>query len=279
MRFTQIAQSLRDLIVAEQLPPGTRLPSETVLAAQWGVCRMTAHRALSELEREGLVHRKRRVGTIVLAQYEACKTSAIEANGEYARFPISPEGKKRVALLGFHMGDFPQSDYVRGFRDALPADCELLICDTQNRGEVEAQYLHRLESAADAFCLYPTGAAVSTPLLRRIAESNTPIVCVDRVPTGLESLVDGVVSDNYGVTRQAVRFMQERGHRHVALLVADDPGVSSLRERMNGWRDACLQSGESEESVRALVRRFPPGLGYNFPLLCQMVHDALYTLR
>ena len=55
VRWTEIADSLRASITQGDLRPGDRLPSEKVVSAQWGVCRMTAHRALSELEREGLV--------------------------------------------------------------------------------------------------------------------------------------------------------------------------------------------------------------------------------
>lgn len=285
VRWNEITASLRDLITEGQLQPGDRLPSEKVLAAQWGVCRMTAHRAMSELEREGLVHRKRRVGTIVIAPNEtepvgkAAEIIDLVTSGMNSRFPTLPGGVKRVALLCFHVHDFPQADYIHGFRAAMGDDCYVLLCDTGNRVEQEAEYLRRLTGEVDAICILPTCGSANTPLLARIAEEGTPVVCLDRVPVGLEETVDGIVTDNYAATSESLRILAERGHNHVALLTTDAPGVSSLIERQKGWRDALVGNGVSETECDQLLRRFPPGLGYDFDMLCQIVHDSLYTLR
>ncbi|MBC7808249.1 MAG: substrate-binding domain-containing protein [Akkermansiaceae bacterium] len=285
VRWNEITESLRNLIAEGQLQPGDRLPSEKVLAAQWGVCRMTAHRAMSELEREGLVHRKRRVGTIVIPQHETKHVGKADevvenfTSGMNPGFPTLPKGTKRVALLCFHVNDFPQADYIHGFRSSMPENYHVLLCDTENRPEREAEYLRRLSGEADAICIYPTCAVGNTPLLARIAEEGTPVICLDRVPEGLEEAVDGVVTDNYSATHESLRILAARGHTHVALLTTDARGVSSLTERRQGWRDALLSANISIADCDALLRRFPPGLGYDFDMLSQIVHDALYTLR
>lgn len=49
----RIAEQLRERLAA--LAPGSALPSETSLAAEFGVVRNTVRRALAELEREGLI--------------------------------------------------------------------------------------------------------------------------------------------------------------------------------------------------------------------------------
>ena len=46
-------------------PPGTSVPPEHALMEQLGASRMTVHRALVQLAREGLITRRRRSGTIV----------------------------------------------------------------------------------------------------------------------------------------------------------------------------------------------------------------------
>jgi DNA-binding GntR family transcriptional regulator len=53
--YPGIADALRELISSHQLPPGTPLPSEAELAANFGVARNTLRRALAEVERDGLV--------------------------------------------------------------------------------------------------------------------------------------------------------------------------------------------------------------------------------
>ena len=63
--YDQIRRAIRDLVVSGQWPPGTSVPPEHALMEQLGASRMTVHRALVQLAREGLIIRRRRSGTIV----------------------------------------------------------------------------------------------------------------------------------------------------------------------------------------------------------------------
>jgi DNA-binding GntR family transcriptional regulator len=53
--WQQVADDLRNDIQAGHPPPGSRLPSETELAFQYGVSRVTIRHAISSLSDEGLV--------------------------------------------------------------------------------------------------------------------------------------------------------------------------------------------------------------------------------
>jgi GntR family histidine utilization transcriptional repressor len=63
--YDQIRRAIRDLILAGTWPPGTGVPPEHALMEKLGASRMTVHRALAQLAREGLILRRRRSGTIV----------------------------------------------------------------------------------------------------------------------------------------------------------------------------------------------------------------------
>lgn len=67
-RSITLAAELRHLIATGAYPGGTRLPPEPDLAVENGVSRATLREALRLLEREGLIIRRRRVGTIVSAR-------------------------------------------------------------------------------------------------------------------------------------------------------------------------------------------------------------------
>lgn len=60
-----IRASLEQAILSGALPPGSKLPTETELAARWGCARMTAGRALNALAQAGMVERRRKAGTVV----------------------------------------------------------------------------------------------------------------------------------------------------------------------------------------------------------------------
>lgn len=61
---SQVANALREAIVSGALQPGESL-SETVLAQRFGVSRTPVRESLKQLEREGLVEIRPRVGTFV----------------------------------------------------------------------------------------------------------------------------------------------------------------------------------------------------------------------
>lgn len=67
VRYTELANDLVRQIKEGALPVGTRLPSELALAQQYEVSRTTLRSALDIVEGLGLIARKRRAGTVVLA--------------------------------------------------------------------------------------------------------------------------------------------------------------------------------------------------------------------
>lgn len=75
-RYEEVARSLARQIETGNHPIGSKLPTEIELAAQYAVSRATVRSALDSLERQGLVTRRRRVGTTVVA---------LRPTGGYAR--------------------------------------------------------------------------------------------------------------------------------------------------------------------------------------------------
>ena len=63
--YAQVRETLRDQIKTGVLKPGQRLPSEDELAVQFGVSRMTVRQGVSDLTDEGLLYRRRGIGTFV----------------------------------------------------------------------------------------------------------------------------------------------------------------------------------------------------------------------
>jgi GntR family histidine utilization transcriptional repressor len=61
--YARVKQYLKDALEAGRWAPGAQMPSEADLVAQFGVSRMTVHRALRELQDAGLITRLQGVGT------------------------------------------------------------------------------------------------------------------------------------------------------------------------------------------------------------------------
>ena len=67
LRYERVQRELAEEIGRGARPGGSRLPPERTLAAHYGVSRVTLRRALSELEREGLVARDPRGWSVIAA--------------------------------------------------------------------------------------------------------------------------------------------------------------------------------------------------------------------
>ena len=66
--YQQIYDTVTSEIIAGRLKPGDQAPSESQLMEQFGVSRITAKRALDEMENSGFIERRRGAGNFVLEQ-------------------------------------------------------------------------------------------------------------------------------------------------------------------------------------------------------------------
>lgn len=64
-RYLELAEELRDEIMARAYSDGGQFPTETALCERFGVSRFTVREALKRLQAEGLIARKRGSGTVV----------------------------------------------------------------------------------------------------------------------------------------------------------------------------------------------------------------------
>lgn len=84
----RITAEIEDRILSGKWPPGARIPFEIDLAAEFGCSRMTMHKVLSQLVRQGLIERRRKAGSFVR-----------QARGQSAVLDIS-EIRSEVEKLG-----------------------------------------------------------------------------------------------------------------------------------------------------------------------------------
>jgi DNA-binding GntR family transcriptional regulator len=67
-RYAQVAHELRQAILDDRYPLGARLPTEAELCVLYGISRFTAREAIRSLATAGLVTRRPRIGTVVIAK-------------------------------------------------------------------------------------------------------------------------------------------------------------------------------------------------------------------
>lgn len=235
--------------------PGDRIESEEEMAARLGVSRHTAHRAMHELQRQGLVVRQRRWGTVV-AQ------------------PRSEPAKQRIAYLVDWTANRFQTELVTHIEHGLDEGTRLMVATSRNDPEREAEHLRKLQEEVDGIICYPCDGDANAKVILQIAESGYPLVLVDRAPRGCEDFV--VLTDNELASQTAVADLINRGHRRIAFFGTNNPSAQSIRERVVGYRGAVERFGYPTKSYE---RWIPVHLDGNDESMAQSVSDALVAMR
>ena len=251
--WSQIYDELEGDILSGKLPPEASLPPELEIAARWGVSRLTAHRALYELQRAGLVARKRKVGTVVASREEAAKTV-------------------RIGALFFHAGDYFQGNLLGAVRAGLAEECHLSYVDTNRDPALEAAALLKMREEADGIVLFPTCHPSNDALLERLA-SEIPLVCIDRHPQGM--VCDSVQTDNYAATRHLLGPLVQAGHRRVACFCDFEEGVSSTSDRVRAYRDLLEMVGADTRQHFHAFAYYEPNTESEYRDMVAIVRDAL----
>ncbi len=101
--YFHIESLLRQKILTGQIQPGSQLPTETELAAQFGVSQITVRTALANLQSEGLIFRRRGKGTFVAMQVPLRKQVIVTGDvqsfvQDAERYKVKPLGieKKKI---------------------------------------------------------------------------------------------------------------------------------------------------------------------------------------
>ena len=100
--YTQLMEQLTLAIISGEYPAGARLPSVRDLALEAGVNPNTMQRALTELEREGLVYAQRTAGRFVTEDFDAVERARLRIADEKAA-----EFLAAMEKLGFSRAQIP----------------------------------------------------------------------------------------------------------------------------------------------------------------------------
>lgn len=113
--YAQIAAALREDIADGRFEPSGRLPSEEALRVRFGVSRVTVRLALAELEREGLVDRRKAKGTFTRGKqvrhaldtlrsfHESLKLQGFRAEMRLIRTAAISHADEDATSLGFQV--------------------------------------------------------------------------------------------------------------------------------------------------------------------------------
>ena len=146
---------------------------------------------------------------------------------------------KTVALILADITNPFFTQVARGAEDAAQAaGYALILSNTDETPSKEQRYINVLVSRQiDGVLLAPHDGGDRVQTLR---QHDVPVVLIDRRVPGAD--VDTLTTDSADGSRQLVTHLREQGYRRIGF-VGGHPDISSLEERLAGYRDAMQAAG------------------------------------
>jgi len=233
-KYRQIKRIIAQMIREGTLPPGSQIASISEIMEQYGVSKVTAVRALMELENEGLVTREHGRGTFVTPQ---------DADGSYPRI------KKAVCAI---IPDMTNPFYIeviasmeRKLRDhGIPVE---LSC-TEYDVEIERRLFRKAQRDRQISAIMLIATSIPHTLAD-VSEIRTPIVTVDSCPNDLTDKSTFISCDHFRGGYEAAEHLASLGHRAIGYV----RWVYGSQARFEGFRSGLTAHGISLPESRIMT--------------------------
>ncbi|MBU0928114.1 MAG: GntR family transcriptional regulator [Spirochaetes bacterium] len=230
--YAVIFNDYKGRILSGELPPGARLPGEMELAAEYGVSRITATRALKELELHKLIVRIRGSGSYV-------------GEGRASPEPDSGvrDGRLSIISLVLPFEAEVSFDIFKGIEDVAKEHDYFVTFHNSSQSETaERQIVEDVISrGSHGLIIYPAMTDNNLDLYSGLMIDTYPFVMIDHKLPGLDTSL--VWADNRNGFSEITGHLLELGHRRVVMVGSSVYGISSELERYRGFCKAHIDRG------------------------------------
>lgn len=213
--------------------------TEKLLSEKYGVSRITAKRAITELEQKGILFRTRGVGSFV--------SPGVDITSSFAPLPGKSLDLKTFALqIPFIVTAGGVIDTVQVISDFLDEGGYSLGVYISNKNAAkEKASLKRLTTQhINGLIYYPFTNQIHLELLNELVLEGKPVIIIDKTTDC--PYIHNVTSDNFEGGRLLTEHLISLGHKNIAFLCnAPLEKTSSIRDRFGGFLNAMKQHGQN----------------------------------
>jgi GntR family transcriptional regulator, arabinose operon transcriptional repressor len=236
----QLTTYFRERILDGRLLAGTRLPTDSELAAEYQLSRDAVRQALALLAGEGLIERIQGRGTFV------CQPPTNAA-------PTNNQEQKQIGLLlncleaphTYPGATHVKMEYLIGVEQAAKMyGYSVSFSYTEGNQEQQERDIARMQASHVAgMIVYPVGDATSSAPFQQLQAARVPLVFIDRYLPDLQA--DFVGMDNRGGGYRVTEHLLILGHRRIGFIYMHEEtlNTSSVRERWQGYCAALQKYG------------------------------------
>jgi DNA-binding LacI/PurR family transcriptional regulator len=240
--YQQIKQALRDEIDGGRFDPAEPFVTQREVCERFGVSSITAVRALNDLVAEGVLIRRRGVGTFVAPSRRR------ETNPGTIACIVNALHGLRGAHLASILTAAEEVCADRGYQLFLQNSAE-----STEREEVAMR--RALNLGVDGILLYPVQGRAASDVYAEAGRRQVPLVMIDRyrpdVPT------DAVVADNVDLGLRITDQLIARGHQRIATLWGETE-CTSVTDRHAGHLQSLRRAGLPIRPDLVALRAYEP---------------------
>lgn len=163
----------------------------------------------------------------------------------------------RTKIIGLIVPDISNpffSRIARSIEDAASlAGYYLMVCSADEDTARENQLLHIIRQSQRAAGIIVCTAQTDVQPFSEMIEQNYPLVFIDRDLPGLNRQFVGV--NNRSGAEKAVEHLIASGRKRIGMLSIGPSHLSSVRDRVLGWKDALAKAGMADTTH--LLREVP----------------------
>lgn len=258
--YRLVQENVRQRILTGEWAAGAKIPSERELEKDLQISRLTVSKGLSHLVAEGLLVRRRGLGT-----YVSDPSGGVATGRKLVKF-ISPVGRDEGRPSVRH-------GILEGMYEALASQGFHVGVDFYRRA---IEQVYRLKQDSDpshaGFVIWYEAGNENLDELMRLRKDGYPFVLVDAHPMDLAA--DHTATDNGHGGRAVVEYLADLGHKRIGY-VSRATHRSSLRDRQAGFLQGLLGRGLPFDSSSVVTLK---GWGEEALLEVPAAIDAFLTL-
>ncbi|TXK84459.1 GntR family transcriptional regulator [Paenibacillus sp. N3.4] len=229
--YLQIRDYILEHIHQNKWQANDRLPTEAVLADQFGVSRFTVKNALSELVKEGLIYRIQGKGSFISPTVTEHEDHSLPQERTVGAF-------RPIVFLTPSIQSTLSSNILAGVEEVLSDHgYQIVYRSTRNDQEIERQALQEcVRMGARGVMIFPVDGESYSEDILRLTLNKFPVVVIDRYLRGVDT--NCVCSDNAGGAFDATSHLIELGHSNIAFVALHNRTTTSLEDRLTGFEKA-----------------------------------------
>lgn len=230
--YHQLKERIRQNILSGKLQAGSRVSSERELCEAYGVSRITAVRALTDLVNDGLLCRNQGKGTFVAE-------------------PASPKSGIITVLIPAQAGTAYDNEILWNIEEiAHKAQYDVVICNTNNDLQKVDTYIEKFLRSKPVGVIYVPVAVGegyykgNIQRIQRLQNAGIKVILCDRnflnIPDAIAGFqLDCVYSDDVKGSSELIRHLLDDGRKSIALI--SGPIDSNVENRIVGYRQVLFE--------------------------------------